>query len=249
MDHSQLRLGRCGDIFGTGGKTHFLFKTTWLIQCQITNAIGMAFVMLEINYGLGRHVQYLPTDHYVWFLKYNFLDWVQVFITLPLSKISICLFLLRISKFERWRNFLFGLIGFIIITHTPLTILFLLQCIPLNKNWNTSVPGRCFSKQSVEVIIIIQGVISVITDFIGAAFPILLLWNAKLNLRTKIALNLLMGLGVITGTVCIVRTSYSWEILSNDLTWVGVGNALTRMYVPYDNGPFDLLLTNTVVLK
>ena len=58
-----------------------------------------------------------------------------------------------------------------------------------------------------------------------------------------------MGLGVITGTVCIVRTSYSWEILSNDLTWVGVGNALTRMYVPYDNGPFDLLLTNTVVLK
>ena len=38
-----------------------------------------------------------------------------------------------------------------------------------------------------------------------------------------------MGLGVITGTVCIVRTSYSWEILSEDYTWVGVGNALTRI--------------------
>ena len=38
-----------------------------------------------------------------------------------------------------------------------------------------------------------------------------------------------MGLGVITGTVCIVRTSYSWEILSGDYTWVGVGNALTRI--------------------
>lgn len=38
-----------------------------------------------------------------------------------------------------------------------------------------------------------------------------------------------MGLGVITGTVCIVRTSYSWEILSDDYTWVGVGNALTRI--------------------
>ena len=67
------------------------------------------------------------------------------------------------------------------------------------------------------------------TDFIGAAFPVLLLWNARLKFRTKIALNLLMGLGIITGTVCIVRTSYSWEILSSDYTWVGVGNALTRI--------------------
>ena len=189
----------------------------------------MGFVMLEVYYGLGRHIQYLPADHYVEFLKYNFLDWVQVFIILALSKISISLFLLRISKFERWRNFLFGLIEFIIITHTPLTILFLLQCIPLNKNWDTSVPGHCFSKPSVEIIIINQGVISVITDFIGAAFPILLLLNAKLHLRTKIALDLLMGLGVVTGTVCIVRTSYCWEILSDNVTWVGVGNALTRM--------------------
>lgn len=72
-------------------------------------------------------------------------------------------------------------------------------------------------------------VFSIITDFIGAAFPILLLWNARLKLRTKIALNLLMGLGVVTGTVCIVRTSYSWEVLSGDYTWVGVGNALTRI--------------------
>ena len=67
------------------------------------------------------------------------------------------------------------------------------------------------------------------TDFIGAAFPVLLLWNARLKFHTKIALNLLMGLGVITGTVCIVRTSYSWEILSSDYTWVGIGNALTRI--------------------
>ena len=38
-----------------------------------------------------------------------------------------------------------------------------------------------------------------------------------------------MGLGVITGVVCCVRTSYSWEILADDYTWVGVGNALTRI--------------------
>lgn len=196
---------------------------------QIFNALGMGFVWLEVLYGLGRHRQYLPPYHYQWFLKYNYLDWIQVFITLGISKISICLFLLRISKFEKYRNFLFGLIFFLVIAHTPITLLYMLQCIPFRKNWVPESPGYCFSKPAVEIIIIIQGVCSILTDFIGAAFPIILLWNARLSLRTKICLNLLMGLGVITGVTCIVRTTYSWEILSDDLTWVGVGNALTRM--------------------
>lgn len=111
----------------------------------------------------------------------------------------------------------------------------MLQCIPLEKSWvpvgdRAIKSGHCFPTSVVESIIIVQGVFSIMTDFIGAGFPVILLWNAKLNMRVKIALNLLMGLGVITGTVCIVRTSYSWEILSNDVTWVGIGNALTRMY-------------------
>jgi len=84
----------------------------------------------------------------------------------------------------------------------------------------------------MEVVVIIQGCFSILTDFIGAGFPIVLLWNAKLGLRTKVALNLLMGLGVITGGVCIVRTQFSWELLSDDVTWVGIGNTLWRMCVP-----------------
>lgn len=214
----------------------------------MVNAVGMGFVWLEVLYGLGRHTHYLPTDHFEGFLKYNYLDWIQVFITLALSKISICLFLLRISKFERYRYFLFSLIAFLILTHVPITLLFMLQCIPLEKNWapvggRADVAGHCFSKKVVENIIIVQGVFSILTDFIGAAFPVILLWNAKLNLRVKIALNLLMGLGIVTGIVCIIRTSYSWEILSDDVTWVGIGNALTRMYVPIHRYSLTFLLT------
>ena len=131
----------------------------WLSE-QMINAVGMGFVMLEVDYGLGRHVRYLPPDHYQGFLKYNFLDWIQVFVTLALEKISICLFLLRISKFERWRWFLFGLIAFLVVTHVPLTLLYIFQCIPLRKVWETveeEVPGHCMSKKTVQKIIIVQG--------------------------------------------------------------------------------------------
>ena len=117
----------------------------------------MGFVMIECHYGLGRHKYFLNPNHYESFLKYNYLDWNQVFITLCACKLSICMFLLRISKFAKWRNFLYGVMTFLVLSHLPLELLFLLQCIPLNKNWNMDVPGRCFSKVAVEDIIIVQG--------------------------------------------------------------------------------------------
>lgn len=40
-------------------------------------------------------------------------------------------------------------------------------------------------------------VISAVSDFAFAAFPILLLWKLQMKLRTKFALCLLMGLGVM----------------------------------------------------
>ena len=154
----QIGMGRRGEH----GETQLLMDESCL---QMVNAVGMGFVMLEVDYGLGRHVRYLPADHYEGFLKYNFLDWIQVFVTLALSKISICLFLLRISKFERWRWFLFGLIAFLVATHVPLTLLYIFQCIPLQKNWETvqgTVPGHCMSKKAVQKIIIVQGGMSTV---------------------------------------------------------------------------------------
>lgn len=113
--------------------------------------------MLEIQFGLGRHKYFINPDHEMGFLKYNFLDWNQVFITLCVSKIAICMFLLRISIFAKWRVFLYGVIAFLVATHLPLELLFLLQCIPLNKNWEQQIPGSCFSLVTVEKIIIVQG--------------------------------------------------------------------------------------------
>ena len=117
----------------------------------------MGFVMLEVHFGLGRHKFYFSEDRYVGFLKYDYLDWCQVFITLATCKIAICLFSLRISKFDRWRNFLYGMIAFFTLTHIPLTLLYIFQCRPVNKVWSEDIPGECWSSQTVMDIIVVQG--------------------------------------------------------------------------------------------
>ena len=169
--------------------------------------------MMEVSYGLGRHYRYLSPYQYAHYLKFDYLDWIQVFVTLALSKISICQFLLRLSKFDRLRRFLQGLIVLIILTHLPLTLLMIFQCYPVQKYWDQTLLGSCFRKDTVEKIVISQGgtcrrclvvrlplilaVISIVTDFIGALFPVLLIWNVDIRFRSKVGLCLLMGLGIL----------------------------------------------------
>ena len=230
---------------------------------QVLNVVGMGFVGTEVANGLGRKRYYLEPASYKKFLKYDYLDWVQVFLTLMISKISICLFLLRLSSFRKIRLGLHAMNIFLITSHIPLTFLIVFQCSPISKYWRNphDGPGKCFSKDAVARIIIVQGgqffsaviilarwdtvqrqhyvskilaasdiniaesgvtffsthvllaheavvhaqsmklihsiVFSIVSDFILAGFPIVLLWNVQLGKRTKLGLCMLMGLGVM----------------------------------------------------
>ncbi|KAL8788429.1 MAG: hypothetical protein Q9213_001652 [Squamulea squamosa] len=203
-----------------------------MVLTQVVNTCGMGFVAAEVSNGLGRKRFYLAPGSYKKFLKYDYLDWVQVFLTLLVSKMSICLFLLRLSSFRKIRLGLHAMNIFLVTSHVPLTFLIIFQCSPISKYWHNPLegPGYCFSKATVETIIIIQGIFSIVSDFVLAAFPIVLLWNVQLNKRTKVGLCMLMGLGVITGGICIGRTALSGQIKSMDVTWAGVPNALARVF-------------------
>ena len=91
------------------------------------------------------------------YLKYDFLDWAQFLVALLVTKISVCLFLLRLSQFNRVRVVLYALIGFLVMTHIPLFLLFVLQCNPVSKEWDSELPGQCLSKDTVKNIVLSQG--------------------------------------------------------------------------------------------
>ncbi|KAL8879910.1 MAG: hypothetical protein Q9198_002572 [Flavoplaca austrocitrina] len=168
-----------------------------IFLAALTNSVGLAFYVCMVLYGLGRHKYYLSHYDLKMFLKWDYLDWVQAILTLAISKISICLLLLRLSQFSKLKEGLYWLIAFIFVTHLPLIVLLIVQCRPVEKTWNTIVDGKCFSKNMIANILIAQGVFSILTDFIGAAFPILLLWNVKIMIGSKVAIWLLMGFGIV----------------------------------------------------
>ncbi|KAI4199304.1 MAG: hypothetical protein LQ350_004686 [Teloschistes chrysophthalmus] len=121
-------------------------------------------------------------------------------------------------------------IVFLVVTNIILTLLWIFQCNPIAGAWNKSTPSKCFTDAQLLEIIISQAIISIISDFALALFPIALLWKIQIDLRIKAGLCALMALGLITAACCIVRTVMNWQNVTSDTTWTSVDNWYWRAW-------------------
>lgn len=224
-----------------------------LINHQFGTIIGTSLDFVEVHYGLGRPGYYLTQHQLHEYQKYTYGEWTQTFITLTLTKISICLFLMRIPITKSLIRPLQAAIVILVVSFLTLTLLWIFQCQPVSAAWSrdTIPDAKCFSRGMLLRIIISQAgklfflcsstvrplptkhenqVISAVSDFAFAAFPILLLWRVQMPLKSKIGLCALMGLGVIVGACCIVRMVLNFQAIPLDLTYGGVDNWFWRLF-------------------
>ena len=130
--------------------------------------MGLDFT--EIHYGFGRPQHYLSKWQIIEYMKYSYGEWIQTFATLMWTKISICLFLMRIPVSKALIRPLQGAIIFLVLSNIVLTILWIAQCRPVDAAWNTNIKGLCFSRGQLERIIISQAgetdpCLRIVTDF------------------------------------------------------------------------------------
>ena len=116
--------------------------------------MGLDFV--ETHYGFGRHAQYLKPHQIQEFQKYTWGEWIQTFATLMWTKVSICLFLLRIPVTKWLIRPLEVALAILILSNVILTILWIVQCRPVAAAWDSNLGGKCFSKDQLRSIIFAQ---------------------------------------------------------------------------------------------
>lgn len=170
----------------------------YTILCALFGVIiASGLIVVQVHYGFGRHKYYLKEWQYIEFSKYSYGEWIQTFQTLMFTKLSICLLLLRIPVEKHFIRPIQFAIVFLIVTNIVLTLLWIFQCNPIAGAWNKSAPSKCFTDAQLSRIIISQALISIISDFALALFPIALLWKVQINLRIKAGLCALMALGLM----------------------------------------------------
>ena len=124
-----------------------------------------------------------------------------------------------IASNKRWRFSLYGIIAFITVTNVTSAIIILTWCRPTKKIWNPTVPGECWSGDAAKWVavylngglyysmgwrfssnkfeITIDIVPAILCDTTLALIPVVFLWKVQINIRTKVGICCLMGLGLM----------------------------------------------------
>ncbi|KAL8691414.1 MAG: hypothetical protein Q9218_003350 [Villophora microphyllina] len=199
-----------------------------MIIAQFVNLVGLGFVTAEVFDGLGRHMYYLQPNQRRRFQIIGWLDWMQTFIAIMFTKISICLFLTRIKNDRSNKGFMYTLITANVLVTAVICFLFLGMCRPVHAYWDVGVDGKCFSTHQVEAMVAAQGAFSVLSDLILATTPLLFLRHLQTSRRTKLLLCILMAAGYITAGCSLVRTVLSDRVLNPNITWAILTNAAWR---------------------
>ncbi|CAF9921835.1 MAG: hypothetical protein ALECFALPRED_001892 [Alectoria fallacina] len=136
-------------------------------------------------------------------------------------KVSVCLALLRVV--DRARRgitlVLRSLLVFIAVTHLALAMLFFLHFRPLAALWNAKVHGSCLATHTTVLAEYVGFAVDVVTDLVRAGIPALVIHRLQMSFRTKMALCVLMGLGVFTAGCAVAKAITLRGVFADDYTF------------------------------
>ncbi|KAF4581023.1 integral membrane protein [Ophiocordyceps camponoti-floridani] len=121
---------------------------------------------------------------------------------------SICLFLLKIVRLKVHKRFIYGLLVVVSAAAAAYWLITLLQCFPPSFFWDQARPdskGRCIDPEVLLLAGYIYGSISALSDVVVGTLPILILWQTRLDLRTKLAVVGLLGMSIFASVAVIIR--------------------------------------------
>ena len=129
-----------------------------LLSFQFGTLIGTGLDFVEVHYGLGRPDYYLSQHQLHEYQKFTYAEWIQTFVTLTLTKVSICLFLIRIPTAKSLICPLQAAIVILVVSFFALTFLWIFQCQPISAAWSkdTISDPKCFSRGMLLRIILAQ---------------------------------------------------------------------------------------------
>lgn len=125
-------------------------------------------------------------------------------------RLAVAAFLLRVIVKTTHRRLVFGLSVLNCIFNLYYLIFTIFQCAPVDGFW-TRYKGaavKCHSQISADSTFAASAIGAAI-DWVFGILPLFMLWQTNLNVRKKLALGLIMGMGAIASMAPLVRIPYT----------------------------------------
>lgn len=170
----------------------------------------------QIRHGLGQHITALSTHDadMVVTIEYAF-EWIYPS-TLGIIKISVLLLYFRVFGRTRLNIFLWLAGAMTLAWVLGMFLSNLLQCTPMRKAWEPTVPGHCFNSRT---FFIANSACNISNDVIILALPLPILWKTTLMpLRQKLLLTTTFLLGAFVVAASVYRFVTLLYIKNDDIT-------------------------------
>ncbi|KAJ5157896.1 uncharacterized protein N7482_008996 [Penicillium canariense] len=186
-----------------------------MMLVAMTLNLGFAICgILGAKYGMGRKLAYFYAypDHLHLALLCWWLGQIFYVVTCVVAKISIMITLLRITidRVHAWILYaamsLATAVGVIFLFFT------IFQCHPVEYFWNQNSQatshGSCVEKKTLIGIAYLYSVGAAVTDLTIGLLPVALIWDLRMNRRTKAAIAGILGIGCLASAAVIVRIPF-----------------------------------------
>ncbi len=122
---------------------------------KVSSLVSLVLDVYQVRWGWGRHTYYLlqtlkSRERLIEASKLSTMNQINTILGLLFIKISIGLLLLRIFGSKKsWRWIIRSIMIFVFVTTVISVSMVLAQCRPLDKLWNTTHAGTCWSPEVV----------------------------------------------------------------------------------------------------
>ncbi|KAI9654498.1 MAG: hypothetical protein M1821_006588 [Bathelium mastoideum] len=183
--------------------------------CALMASVTFIGLAADVSYaavrGTYRHKYYLSQKQVEIGLKTNTIGEAVIGVSETFGKSAIALLLIRLvgRSSKWWKGFLWSLIAITAIICVVTVFITFFQCHNPQAIWNLPLRATtsCWDPSVLSNEAIACSAWYTAVDFVLALFPLLILWELQMSLGRKIALVILLGLGIITGIFCALKTS------------------------------------------
>ncbi|KAF2875984.1 hypothetical protein BDV95DRAFT_485556 [Massariosphaeria phaeospora] len=196
-----------------------------MVFAMILATATFACIKVETDYGLGKHFLVILADPTMFakFGKVLYIHSIIVMVGVSAVKISIALFLMRLTTKKPYIRSLHGIIGFIILLTFTCAMTLILQCLPVQATWDATLrpppfgtgDAKCYSSTIFRNLGLMNSSFNIITDALFALLPIPLIWKLQLNTRTKLSLIAILSLGWFACAAAIIKAIQQWNVIGD----------------------------------
>ncbi|KGO65691.1 hypothetical protein PITC_008070 [Penicillium italicum] len=161
-------------------------------------------------YGTGYKFKNLAVENRLIAMKYWWLCEIAYCFASVGCKISICIFLMRITirRIHIWILYIVMVLA--VIAGLIFMFLMLLQCKPLEYFWtrlaeDPAIKGRCIDMKIIVTMTYVYSAFAALCDFTVGLLPVFLVHKLHMKRQTKIAVVGILGMACIASSAVIVR--------------------------------------------